>query len=237
MISGFFASLSGVISSFRRHAVTSNNVANVGTYGYKAGRALARENRAGGVDSTAVSRVNSPGPLIQTGQPLDLAIMGEGFFQVELDDGSIGYCRCGLLTIDSRGQLSTADRQRIVPPVTVPPNATRLVITGGGEIRATIDGQNRILGHMEIARFINPSGLTPLGNTVFAESPASGSPLTGPPGTNGMGILVQGSLEGSNVDLATEFVMDILSSIQLKANINALKTQDEMLGSVLDIKA
>ena len=236
MISGLFASISGIISSYRRHAVTSNNVANVGTPGYKARRVLARENRAGGVDSTPVGRVNSQGPLLHTGQPLDLAIEGAGFFQVELNDGSIGYCRCGALTTDSRGNLSTTDHHPIVPPITVPPNATQLSITTRGEIRATIDGQSQILGQIEMARFMKPSGLTPVGDNLFIESPSSGPPVTGPPGSGGMGILVQGSLEGSNVDLATEFVMDILSSVQLRANLNTLKTQEEMLGHILDIK-
>lgn len=236
MISGLFASISGIISSFQRHAVTSNNVANVRTSGYKARRVLARENRAGGVDSTHVHRINSQGPLIYTEQPLDLAIKGEGFFQVKLDDGSIAYCRCGALTIDSRGNLSTVDRHHIMPPITVPPDATRLVITSEGEVRATIAGQSRILGQIQIARFTNPSGLTSVGDNFFIESTSSGPPVTGPPGSAGMGILAQGSLEGSNVDLATEYVSEILSSVQLKANRNALEIQNEMLGSLLDIK-
>lgn len=236
MISGLFASISGIISSYRRHAVTSNNVANIRTPGYKARRVLAREDRGGGVDSTYANRVNSQGPLLHTGQPLDLGIEGQGFFQVELNDGSIGYCRCGVLTLDSRGNLSTARGHRIVPPVTVPPDATQLGITARGEIRVTIGGQSQIGGQIEIARFMNPSRLTPLGDNLLVESPSSGSPVTGPPGSGGMGVLVQGSLEGSNVDLATEYVMDILSSVQLKANLNALKTQDEMLGSIVDVK-
>lgn len=89
MISGFFASISGIISSFRRHAVTSNNVANVGTPGYRARRLLARENRAGGVDSAYAALIHSQGPLMHTARPLDLAINSEGFLQVELDDGTI----------------------------------------------------------------------------------------------------------------------------------------------------
>jgi flagellar basal-body rod protein FlgG len=237
MITGFFSSLSGVISSLRRHEVTSNNVANVGTPGFKAGRVLSREDRAGGVDSRDVSRIHSQGPLIRTAQPLNLAIMGEGFFQVEMDDGTIGYCRSGLLTLDSRGNLSTAEGHRVVPPATVPSNATQLTISSRGEIRATIGGQVQILGQIELARFMNPSTLTPIGDNILVESPTSGPPFTGTPGSSGMGTLVQGGLEGSNVDLVTEFVTDLLSGIQLKANLNALKTQDEMVGNVLNIKA
>ena len=180
--------------------------------------------------------VTAPGPLIHTNRSLDLAIEGDGFLQVEMGDGSIAYCRSGVLIIDSSGSLATADGHPIVPPITVPPNATRLSITSAGEVRATIGGQTQILGRIEIARFSNPSGLTSVGNNLFFESPCSGPPLTGPPGSGGMGILVQGSLEGSNMDLAAEYVMDILSSLQLKANCNALETQNEMLGSILDIK-
>jgi len=136
----------------------------------------------------------------------------------------------------SRGNLATADRRRIVPAITVPLHATRLTITSGGEVRATIGGQSQILGQIEMARFMNPTGLTPVGDNLFVESPSSGPPVTGPPGSGGMGILVQGSLEGSNVDLATEYVTDILSSVQLKANCSALEVQYEMLGTILDIK-
>lgn len=123
-----------------------------------------------------------------------------------------------------------------MPSITLPPHVTQLVITSTGEVRATINGQSQVLRQIEIARFANPSDLTSLGDNLFVESPSSGPPVTGPPGSNGMGLLVQGSLEGSNVGLATEFVMDLLSSVQLKANINALEVQNELLGSLLDIK-
>ena len=225
MISGLFISLSGVISSFRRHAVTANNVANVATPGYKTSRLLSRDNPTGGVDSTQVARVHSQGPLIQTAQPLDLTIMGEGFFQVELNDGRVGYSRCGVLTVDPEGRLSTVDGHCLLPRVTVPANAAQLIITSGGEIQATIGGERRTLGQIEMARFTNPAGLAPVGHGLFVESPASGPPITDPPGSAGMGTLVQGGLEGSNVDLTTEFVMDILSVAQLKANLSSLKTQ------------
>ncbi len=110
------------------------------------------------------------------------------------------------------------------------------MMTNRGEVRATIDGQTRVLGQIEIVRFGNPSGLVSVGDNLLVESAASGPPVIGIPGSGGMGILVQESLEGSNVDLATEFVMEILSSVHFKANLKTLKTQDEMLGNILNIK-
>jgi flagellar hook-basal body protein len=123
-----------------------------------------------------------------------------------------------------------------VPPVTVPLDASRLLVSPDGEVRATVNGQAEVLGRIELARFTNLSGLVSLGDNLLAQSASSGTPITGSPGTGGLGALVQESLEGSNVDLATEFVMEILSSLEFKANLNALKVQDEMLGSILDIK-
>jgi flagellar basal-body rod protein FlgG len=173
---------------------------------------------------------------MQTGYPLDLAIMGEGFLQIDVGGGRTGYSRSGLLTTDQKGRISTAGGHRLVPPVTVPTGATQLRITAGGEIRATIAGQTRTVGQIELARFMNPSGLISIGDNLLAESQTSGPPITGSPGSPGMGLLVQGALEASNVDLATEYVTDILSHLQLKANLGALKTEDEMLGNILDIK-
>ncbi len=110
------------------------------------------------------------------------------------------------------------------------------MITTRGEVRATMDGKTRVLGEIEIARFRNPSGLISVGDNLLAESAALGPPFIGIPGSGGMGILIQKSLQGSNVDLATEFVMEILSSIHFKTNLKTLKTLDEMLGSIPNIK-
>ncbi|NIQ37705.1 MAG: flagellar hook-basal body complex protein [Proteobacteria bacterium] len=236
MISGIFASISGIISSFRRHGVTSNNVANIGTPGYKARRVVSRESQAVGVDSTQVLPINAQGTLFHTNRPLDLAINGDGFFQIMRDDGTVAYCRTCALTIDARRNLSTASGHRLVPPVTVPIDASQLLVSPGGEVRATVNGQAEGLGRIELARFMNPSGLVPLGDNLTAERASSGPPITGYPGTGGLGTLVQESLEGSKVDVATEFVMEILSSLEFKANLNALQAEDEMLGSILDIK-
>jgi len=236
MTSGIFASISGIVSSLWRHAVTSHNVANAGTPGYKARRPVVRENRAGGVDGARALRTDSQGPLIHTGRPLDLAIDGEGFFRLERDDGTVAYSRCCSLIIDTKGKLSTPSGFRTVPTITVPLNASRLMISPNGEVRATIDGKTWTLGQIEIATFRNPSGLIAIGDNLLVQSPASGPPASGPPGSPGTGILVQESLEGSNVDLATEFVMDLLASVHFKANINCLKTQSEMLGTILNIK-
>jgi len=188
------------------------------------------------VDSTQVCRDDSQGPLLWTENPLDLAVQGEGFLQVELDDGTVAYRRGGTLILDRGGSLSTAEGQPIVPSFRIPSGTTRLTITALGEIRAAAGGENRLLGRIEMARFRNPSGLIQVGSGLFLETPSSGPPLIASPGSGGMGILVQGAVEGSNVDLATEYVMDILSSVEHKANLDSLRTQDQMLGTLLDIK-
>jgi len=171
------------------------------------------------------------GDLGQTGNPLDLAIQGQGFFQVTMPDGSIAYTRAGQFHLDAQGNVVTADGNPIEPAITLPTDALSVTIGQDGTVSVTQPGQTQAsqVGNVQLAMFPNPGGLNSIGNNLFLATTASGDPIIGTPGgAEGLGSLQQGYLEQSNVDVVQEFVEMILSQRSYESNSRVVKAADEM---------
>jgi flagellar basal-body rod protein FlgG len=184
-----------------------------------------------GVRTVATSRSFAQGTIQQTSNNLDVAIQGNGFFQVTQSDGSTAYTRDGSFQLDNQGRLVTANGLPIANGVTVPANAKNVSIATDGTVTATIPGTTapQQIGSIILATFINPAGLEPLGQNLFAESPASGQPNTGTPGANGIGTTTQGFLETSNVNVVQELITMIQTQRAYEMNSKAIQTSDQML--------
>lgn len=217
--------------------VAANNISNVNTSGFKAGSAITQSMGPQlGAATTAIKTDTSQGFPVFTGNTLDLAIQGEGYFQVTTPDGSTGYTRNSALGKDNKGRLTDSAGNILTPQITVPSNATSVTIGQDGSVKAMVNGSETVLGTIELARFNNPAGLTQAGGNIFFESSASGQAVTGSPGTGGLGSLMPGSVESSNVDLTQEIVNMIIAKHGYSANAKAIKASDEMLGTLLNIK-
>lgn len=232
----------------------ANNLANVNTTGYKHQRAefedlMYQTYKGSSTDSAAVqiglgsaftasASDFSSGALQATSNPLDLAIVGSGFFQVQKPDGSIAYTRDGSFKKDANGLLVTSDGYPVEPPITVPPNATSISISGTGAVSVTIAGQNEMqsIGQLQIATFPNPAGLTRMGQNLYMAGGASGDPQVDNPGSNGAGELKSGFLEGSNVQVVEEMVKMIMAQRSYEINSKAIQTSDEMLSTINNLK-
>ncbi|MFZ5861404.1 MAG: flagellar basal-body rod protein FlgG [Nitrospirota bacterium] len=191
-----------------------------------------------GVRPVAVHRRFGQGELQQTDSPLDLAIEGDGLFQVTMPDGSTGYTRAGSLKVDSDGRLVTADGYAILPNITIPADTKTITISTGGVISVVQSGgaAPTQVGVLELARFTNPAGLSSMGKNLFEVTPASGEAVTGAPGQSGLGTVLQGAIEGSNVNIAEEMVNMIIAQRAYEVNAKAIQTTDEMLGMVNNLK-
>lgn len=252
-----YTAASGMDAQQTRIDNIAHNLANVNTTGFKKSRvefedlvyqqlrvpgsatATTAEAPVGfeiglGTRPVGTARDFATGNLRSTSAPLDIAIEGRGFFQVTLPEGDTGYTRCGALHLSAEGAIVTADGYPIEPQITVPPNATSISISRDGVVSASIAGQSAAqqLGTIEIASFQNPAGLQARGGTIFSATTASGEPMTGVPGTDGMGTLVQGFLEESNVSVVEEMVNMILGQRAYEANSKVVKAADEMLAQV-----
>lgn len=244
----------GLDAQQTRMTVVSNNLANVNTTGFKKDRANFEDliyqnvrqaggqatqdtklpsglNLGTGVRVSATEKLHTQGNIVQTGNSLDMAIMGRGFFQVLSADGSIAYTRDGSFQIDDQGQLVTSSGQLLEPGITLPANAQSITIGSDGTVTAQIPGQAQPtqVGTVQLADFINPAGLQALGQNLFGETAASGAPQAGTPGLNGLGGLVQGSLEASNVNIAEELVNMIETQRAFETNTKAIQSVDQML--------
>lgn len=243
--------------------VISNNIANLSTTGFKESRVefqdLLYQNMRSvgaassdtgtilpsglqvglGVRPAATYRINSQGSLTTTSNPLDLAINGQGYFQVQLPDGTTAYTRAGSLQLNSTGQIVTADGYNILPSITVPTTATAVTVNASGQILATISGQTvqQTLGQLQLANFINPAGLDAIGNNLLKETQASGTPTTGNPQTTSFGAIVQGSLETSNVDTVTEVTNLISAQRAYEMNSKVVTTADQILNTTNQMKS
>ena len=247
------AAASGMMAQQTRTDVIAHNLANVNTPGFKRSRAhfedLLYQTVQGqqvlgdpdantspaiqvgrGTRLAGVQRMHEQGPLEQTNRNLDVAIEGEGFLQIELPNGDSAYSRDGSLQISDQGLLVTSSGYAIQPPVRVPQDASEIVIskTGIVTVRRGQDIQPTEIGRVELARFANPSGLLSMGQNLLAATANSGEPVVGYPGDDGMGQLLQGSLEGSNVEIVTEMVEMIAAMRAYEINSKAIKTADEM---------
>jgi flagellar basal-body rod protein FlgG len=254
MINSLWISKTGMEAQQMQLDVISNNLANVSTNGFKRANAVfedlmyqnLRQTGANsseqsqlptglqvglGVRTVATSRSFAQGSLQQSGNKLDIAVQGNGFFQVTMPDGTTNYTRDGALQVDSQGRLVTATGLPIANGVSVPPNATGISIGGDGVVTAQIPGTTtpQQIGTIALASFINPAGLDPKGGNLYAESAASGQPNTGTPGANGLGTLMQGYVETSNVNVVQELVTMIQTQRAYEMNSKAIQTSDQML--------
>lgn len=184
-----------------------------------------------GVRIVSTAKVFTQGNLTQTGNNLDLAVNGRGFFQVQLPDGTAAYTRDGSFQINSEGQIVTSNGYLLQPEITIPANTQTITIGTDGTVSAKAANESAAtqVGTIQLTDFINPAGLQAIGGNLFLESTASGSPQTGEPASNGMGSVVQGSLETSNVNVVEELVDMIETQRTYEMNSKAISTTDEML--------
>lgn len=243
----------GMKTQQMRVEVIANNLANVNTPGFKRSRphfedllyqtvsgarniaepAASRlpEIQIGrGARLSAVQRMEGQGPIEVTGRPLDVAVEGDGFFQVELPDGMVGYTRDGSFAISDHGMLVTNGGYGLVPWVSIPPDATQVTISRSGIVSVQLPRETDPVevGRLELARFPNPAGMKALGENLFVETAASGRPAVGYPQEDGMGRLLQGSLEGSNVEIVQEMVEMISAMRAYEINSKAIRTSEDM---------
>ena len=234
--------------------VIANNLANVNTTGFKRDRAnfetlsyqsIAAAGAQGdaqnklaiglnlgtGVKLSGTERIDTQGTFNTTDQPLDLAIEGAGFFQVQRADGTTAYTRAGNFKTNGEGTVVTPEGLPLVPQIQIPEGASAITIGNDGTVSATLAGQSEStqLGQIETARFINPAGLQSISNNLLVETAASGAPQTGDPGTDGRGSLQQGNLESSNVNIVEELVDMIETQRAYEVNSKMIKSTDEML--------
>jgi flagellar basal-body rod protein FlgG len=237
--------------------VISNNIANMRTTGYKRQRAEFQDllyehvrrigtqtstqgnilpvgiDLGGGVKTVGTPRLMTQGTLSQTGADLDLAITGEGFFKVQMPDGTFTYTRDGSFSMDSQGRIVTPAGNVVQPGVTIPPNAQSITINSVGQVSVTIPGSTTptVLGQLAMTRFLNKAGLQAIGDNAFLETPASGTPQDGVPGTDGYGTLLQGNLEQANVEAVTEISDLIAAQRAYEMNGKVITAADQMLQS------
>jgi flagellar basal-body rod protein FlgG len=245
----------GMMAQQIRTEVIANNLANVNTTGFKRSRAHFEDllyqtvqNPAvvgtpdnnttpaiqvgRGTRLNAVQRHHSQGPVEQTSRPLDLAIEGEGFFQIQLPNGQVGYTRDGSFGISDTGTLVTSGGYAVSPGIRLPNDAANISISATGVVSVQAGSDTtRVdeIGRIEIARFMNPNGLIAIGENLYSETPASGQPMVGFPQDDGMGRILQGHLEGSNVEIVQEMVDMITAMRAYELNSKAIRNSEEML--------
>lgn len=249
-----WAAKTGLDAQQTRMTVTSNNLANVNTNGYKKGRAVfedllyQNQRQVGaatsqdtqlpsglhvgtGVRVVATEKTYTQGNLTQTGNSLDVAINGRGFIQVLMPDGTLGYTRDGSFQLSAQGELVTSSGYSVQPGITIPDGAQSVTIGADGVVTVQLAGQSAPtqVGSLQLVDFINPAGLQPRGENLLLESAASGPAQSGTPGLNGLGLLVQGSVESSNVNVVEELVSMIETQRAYEMNSKAIATTDQML--------
>ncbi len=254
MIRSLWIAKTGMEGQQAKLDAISNNLANVGTNGFKRGGVLFEDlmyqnlRPAGaatseqtqlptglqvglGVKVAASVRNFSQGSLQQTGNGMDLAIKGNGFFQVQMPDGTTAYTRDGAFQLDSTGAMVTSAGYTVLPGITVPAGATSVNVAEDGTVTASVGGQvaPQTLGQLQLASFINPAGLESKGGNLYGETAASGNPNAGAPGSAGMGALLRGFVEGSNVNVVEELVSMIATQRAYELNSKAIQTSDQML--------
>lgn len=249
-----WVSKTGLDAQQTRMAVISNNLANVSTTGFKRMRPVFEDliyqnvRQAGGqntqdttlpsglmlgsgVRTVATEKLHSQGNLINTQNSLDVAVQGRGFLQILMPDGTVGYTRDGSFKVDAQGQLVTSSGYPVQPGINIPENAQSITIGADGTVSVTVPGAvapNNV-GNLQLADFINPTGLQPRGENLYLETVASGPPRVAAPGLDGVGTLIQGSLESSNVNVAEELVNMIETQRAYEMNSKSIAAVDGML--------
>ncbi|GAB6188879.1 flagellar basal-body rod protein FlgG [Marinitoga arctica] len=260
MLVSLYSASTGMMAQQRRLDTISNNLSNVDTTGYKAQRIEFQDllytpiKEAGtptaqnsmlptgeyvghGVRIAATNRLFTQGNIEQTGGTFDMAIMGDGFFQVQLQDGRIAYTRDGSFKVDANGRLVNSNGLLLVPNITIPTNAESVNVSPDGIISAKLpDGTVQNVGNLTLVRFVNPAGLKSIGNNLFLSTPASGVATEGIPNQDGYGSIEQGSLEKSNVDVVKEMVNMIVAQRTYDLNARAVQTADDFLRTVGTLK-
>ncbi len=254
MIRALYTAATGMEAQQLNIDVIANNLANVSTAGFKKSRADFQDllyqtlKEPGGlatgttqvptgiqvglgVRPAAVERVHLQGDFDQTTNPLDMAIEGDGFFQVTLPDGNTAYTRAGAFKLDSTGSVVTSEGDALSPQITIPQGAESISIGNDGTVSVTLAGQTAPsqVGQIQTVRFANPAGLRAEGRNLFRETETSGTPQLGTPGQDGLGQLAQGFLEGSNVSVVEELVAMITGQRAYEINSRAITAADEML--------
>ncbi|MDR3579094.1 MAG: flagellar basal-body rod protein FlgG [Oryzomonas sp.] len=262
MLRALWTAASGMQSQETNIDVVANNLANVNTTGFKKSRAdfqdLMYQNlKTSGSPSTtttqvptgiqiglgtrlaAVSKLYTSGNLTQSGNSLDMAVQGNGFFQIQMPDGTTSYTRAGAFKQDSQGRIVTSDGYPMLPEIVLPTNATNVSIGNDGTVSVTLPSQTTptTVGTIQLALFPNPAGLSALGQNLLTQTESSGNATTGTPGQNGIGTLSQGFLEMSNVDLATEMVNMIVGQRAYEINSKAVQAADQMLQTANQMKS
>lgn len=253
MSSGIWVAKTGMEAQQKALSIISNNLANVNTVGYKRSRPVfesllyqtitmpgsdtstSTSHPSGlmlgtGVTTAATQKNFSQGSVIDTGNQFDITIRGRGFMQVLLPNGNIAYSRDGQLQVNENGELVNSHGYKIQPSITIPQGTKNFSVGADGVISVTTQdssGETQ-LGTLELVDFINPAGLEPIGDNLYLQTSASGTPTTGNPGSDGLGSLTQGSLEGSNVNVVTELVNMIETQRAYEMNSKAIATADKM---------
>lgn len=260
MIRSLWIAKTGLDAQQTNLDVISHNLANVSTNGYKRQRAvfedlLYQNLRQPGAQSTqqtqipsglqlgvgvrtvATEHIHTQGSLQRTENPLDMAINGQGFFQIQMPDGTLAYTRDGAFQRDSTGQIVTASGYPLSPAITVPSDAISVTVSRDGIVSITLAGQPAptTIGNVQLATFINNGGLQSVGENLYVETASSGTPTPNTPGSNGAGLINQGMVETSNVNVAEELVTMIQTQRAYEMNSKAVQTSDAMLGRLTQL--
>lgn len=215
--------------NLRRPGSTSNDTGNIVPTGVQIGT---------GVKPAAVYRINSQGNITTTDNPLDLAVSGKGYLQVQLPDGTTAYTRDGSLQLNAEGVIVNADGYPVLPQITVPANALDITINTSGEVLVKQSGSTTPsnVGQIQLANFINPAGLEAIGYNLLKETPASGTPTTGNPSSTGFGDIRQGSIENSNVNVVSEVTDLIAAQRAYEMNSRVIKAADDMMNAINQLR-
>ncbi|MFO0997563.1 MAG: flagellar basal-body rod protein FlgG [Alphaproteobacteria bacterium] len=252
----------GMLAQQLNVEVISNNIANVNTTSYKRQRAefqdllYQNQRRVGsssssngtvvptgvqlglGVKAAAVYRISSQGNLTSTDNTLDLAVQGNGYFQVTLPNGETAFTRAGSFQLSPTGSIVTSEGYALAPGITIPSDATSVTINSSGEVLVQLDGQvaEQNVGTIDLANFPNPAGLQMVGGNLLLQTPASGQPKVGAPGTPGFGTILQGFLETSNVNIVQEITNLITAQRAYEMNSKVIQTSDEMMAQLNQLR-
>jgi flagellar basal-body rod protein FlgG len=261
MMRALWTAASGMAAQQTNVDTISNNLANVNTTGFKKSRndfedlmyqTIRQSGSSTGPDTqlptgvqlghgvrlVATQKIYTEGNFQTTGNSLDMAIQGDGFFQVNMPDGTMAYTRDGSFKKDSQGRVVTSEGYTIEPAITVPDGATNIAVSADGRVTVTLAGQTnpQDLGQLQLAKFINPAGLDSIGSNLLKETAASGAPTVGNPGADGAGTVIQDTLEMSNVQVVDEMVNMIVAQRAYEMNSKAITTCDTMLDEAAQLK-
>ena len=260
MTSALWIAKTGLDAQQTRMSVISNNLANVNTTGFKRGRAQfedllyqnVRQTGAQtsqntqlpsglmlgtGVRTVSTAKTFTQGNLVQTGNALDLAINGQGFFQIQMPDGTVAYTRDGSFQMDAQGRIVTSQGNPVQPTITIPQNSSGLTINMQGQVSVVLPGSTTpvTVGQIGLTRFINKAGLQPIGDNLFTDTPASGTPQDGIANADGFGDIQQSNLEQANVEVVTE-ISDLISAQRAyEMNAKVVSAADQMMQSTANM--